>query len=91
MSRNCYTIEKLFDDGTQLKVIYSECVKEGNIKILRKGKPNLKWKFEQRIKAEIDLEFIKKFVYEMLFKDDFDEKELLDFMNQNLSEVNNGR
>lgn len=84
MSRNCYTIEKLFDDGTRLIVRYSECVKSGDIKILRKGKPNLKWKFEETIKAEIDFNFIKKFVYEFLFKDDFDKKELLDFMSKHL-------
>lgn len=86
MSRNCYTIEKLFEDGTQLKVRYSECVKEGDIKVLRKGKPNLKWKFEERIQADVNFEFIKKFVYEFLFKNDFDQKELLDFMNENLEQ-----
>lgn len=84
MSRNCYTIEKLFDDGTRLIVRYSECVKSGDIKILKKGAPNLKWKFEERIKADINFEFIKKFVYEFLFKDDFDKKELLEFMAKNL-------
>ncbi len=86
MNKHCYTIEKLFNDDTRLIIRYSEWVKSGDIKVLRKGKPNLKWKFEERIQADVNLEFIKKFVFEFLFKDNFDQKELLDFMNKNLEE-----
>lgn len=89
MARNCYTIEKYFEDGVKLTVRYSDCVKSGDIKIFRPGRPNLKWKFEEKIKADINFEFIKKFVYELLFKDDFNKDEILEFMEKNLQEVAN--
>lgn len=84
---NTYHIEKTFDCGTCICVKYSECVKCGTIKIRRQGAPNLKWTFEERTKADIDFEFIKKFVYEFLFKSYFDKDEILDFMEKNLKEI----
>ena len=84
MTENYYAIEKIFEDGTKLLVRYSGYVKIGDIKIFRKGAPILKWKFEERIKADINFEFIKKFVCEFLFKDNFNKKELLEFMTKNL-------
>lgn len=86
MNGNTYNIEKTFMDGTCICVKYSECVKSGIIKIRRIGAPNLKWTFEERTKADIDFEFIKKFVFELLFKSVFDKEEILDFMEKNLRE-----
>lgn len=84
--RNTYHIEKSFMDGTRIIVKWSDCVESGSIKILRTGAPNLKWKFEERTQANIDFEFIKKFVQEFLFKNYFDKDETLAFMEKNLRE-----
>jgi len=87
MFHNTYHIEKTFDCRTCICVKYSETVQCGTIKIRRTGAPNMKWTFEEKTKADIDFAFIKKFVFEFLFKDVFDMDEILEFMEKNLQEV----
>lgn len=84
---NTYHIEKTFSCGVDIVVNYSECVNCGTIKVRRKGAPNLKWTFEEKTKAKIDFEFIKKFVFEFLFKDTFNKDEIIEFMEKYIPEV----
>lgn len=82
-------IEKLLEDNSSLRMHYSECVNEATIKIIRRSKPNLKWKVQATYKADLPYEVFREVAQKFVFEKHTDMDVIVDFIESQVKEQTN--
>ena len=82
MNHDAITIEKFINDNDKINLHYSECINEATIKIIRKGKPNIRYKMEY--KAEITYDILKELALKFCFVKNPKTEDIIDFIEEKL-------